>query len=91
MDRKSIELLKNIYGERWILRDLDFFPEKLSDVARVYPYSVDTYLTAIENEHFFSFATEREALEASIKIYETLKRKVPYGLLERYYLVTSKK
>lgn len=91
MDRKSIELLKNIYGDRWILRDLDFFPEKLSDAARVYPYSTDTYITAIENKHFFSFATEREAIEASIKIYETLKRKVPYGLLERYYLATSKK
>lgn len=87
----DIELAKKLFGDRWILRDLDFFPEKLSEAARVYPYTIDTYIEAIKNEHFFSFETEKEALEASIKIYKTLKRKVPYGLLERYYLATSKK
>lgn len=87
----DIELAKKLFGDRWILRDLDFFPEKLSEAARVYPYTIDTYIEAIKNEHFFSFETEKEALEASIKIYKTLKRKVPYGLLERYYLTTSKK
>lgn len=87
----DIEFAKKLFGDRWILRDLDFFPEKLSEVARVYPYTIDTYIEAIKNEHFFSFETEKEALEASIKIYKTLKRKVPYGLLERYYLATSKK
>lgn len=91
MTKKDIDRLVRIYGDRWILRDLDFFPEKLSDVAGLYPYTIDTYIEAIKNEHFFSFETEKEALEASIKIYKTLKRKVPYGLLERYYLVTSKK
>ncbi len=87
----DIEFAKKLFGDRWILRDLDFFPEKLSEAARVYPYTIDTYIEAIKNEHFFSFETEKEALEASIKIYKTLKRKVPYGLLERYYLATSKK
>lgn len=87
----DIELAKKLFGDRWILRDLDFFPEKLSEAARVYPYTIDTYIETIKNEHFFSFETEKEALEASIKIYKTLKRKVPYGLLERYYLATSKK
>lgn len=91
MDNKTIDKLVKQYGDRWILRDLDFFPEKLSEAARVYPYTIDTYIEAIKNEHFFSFETEKEALEASIKIYKTLKRKVPYGLLERYYLATSKK
>ena len=41
---------------------------------------------------FVSFETEKEALEASIKIYEkVLKQKAPYSLLERYHLVTSEK
>jgi len=87
----DVEFAKHLFGDRWVLRDLDFFPEKLSDMAELYPYTIDTYIEVIKNEHFFSFETEREALEASIKIYETLKRKVPYGLLERYYLATSKK
>jgi len=91
MNRKYIDLLKKEYGDRWILRDLDFFPEKLSDIAAIYPYEEITYVEAVKNEHFISFETEKEALEASIKIYETLNRKVPYGLLERYYLATSKK
>ena len=92
MDRKSIEVLKSIYGDRWILRDLDFFPEKLSDMARVYPYKFETYVEAVKNEGFVSFETELEALEASINIYKkVLKRKVPYGLYERYYLVLNRK
>jgi len=87
----DVDLAKKLFGDRWILRDLDFFPEKLSEAARVYPYTIDTYIEVIKNEHFFSFETEKEALEASIKVYKTLGRKVPYGLLERYYLATSKK
>ena len=92
MDRKSIDLLKNLYGDRWVLRDLDFFPEKLSDMARIYPYKYETYIEAIKNEHFVSFETEAEAIDACIKIYtKVLKRKVPYGLYERYYMAINKK
>lgn len=91
MNKETIDRLMKLYGDRWMLRDLDFFPEKLSVMCRIYPYKVDTFMNVMEGR-FVSFATEKEALEASIKIYEkVLKRKVPYGLLERYYLVTSEK
>ena len=91
MNKETIDRLVKLYGDRWMLRDLDFFPEKLSDMCRIYPYKVDTFINVMEGR-FVSFATEKEALEASIKIYEkVLKQKVPYGLLERYYLVTSEK
>ena len=92
MNEKTINSLVNRYGDRWILRDLDFFPEKLSDMCRVYPYSVSTFMDVVRGNGFVSFNTEKEALEASIKIYENvLKQKVPYGLLHRYYLAASEK
>ena len=49
-------------------------------------------MDVVRGNGFVSFNTEKEALEASIKIYEkVLKQKVPYGLLHRYYLATSEK
>lgn len=91
MNKETIDRLVKLYGDRWMLRDLDFFPEKLSVMCRIYPYKVETFMETIDGR-FISFETEKEALEASIKIYEkVLKRKVPYGLLERYYLATSEK
>ena len=75
-----------------MLRDLDFFPEKLSDMCRVYPYRVKTFMEVTTGIGFVSFETEKEALEASIEIYEkVLEQKVPYSLLKRYYIVTSEK
>ena len=92
MNNKTINRLVNQYGDRWLLRDLDFFPEKLSDMCRVYPYRVKTFMEVTTGRGFVSFETEKEALEASIEIYEkVLKQKVPYSLLERYHLVTSEK
>ena len=92
MNEKTINRLVKKYGDRWLLRDLDFFPEKLSDMCRVYPYRVKTFMEVTTGRGFVSFETEKEALEASIKIYEkVLKQKVPYSLLERYYIVTSEK
>lgn len=92
MNEETINRLVERYGDRWILRDLDFFPEKLSDMCRVYPYRVKTFMEVTTGIGFVSFETEKEALEASIKIYEkVLKQKVPYSLLERYYIVTSEK
>ena len=92
MNEDTINRLVNRYGDRWVLRDLDFFPEKLSDMCRVYPYRVKTFMEVTTGIGFVSFETEKEALEASIKIYENvLKQKVPYDLLKRYYLVTSEK
>ena len=91
MNEKTINSLVNQYGDRWLLRDLDFFPEKLSVMCRVYPYRVRTFMEVIRGNGFVSFNTEKEALEASIQIYKkVLKQKVPYGLLHRY-LVTSEK
>lgn len=92
MNEETINRLVERYGDRWVLRDLDFFPEKLSDMCRVYPYRVKTFMEVTTGIGFVSFETEKEALEASIKIYEkVLKQKVPYSLLERYYIVTSEK
>ena len=92
MNNKTIDMLVQLYGDRWMLRDLDFFPEKLSDMCRVYPYRVKTFMEVTTGIGFVSFETEKEALEASIEIYEkVLKQKVPYSLLERYHLVTSEK
>ena len=92
MNNKTINRLVNQYGDRWLLRDLDFFPEKLSVMCRVYPYRVRTFMEVTTGIGFVSFETEKEALEASIQIYEkVLKQKVPYGLLHRYYLATSEK
>ena len=92
MNEETINRLVKRYGDRWMLRDLDFFPEKLSDMCRVYPYRVKTFMEVTTCRGFVSFETEKEALEASIKIYEkVLKQKVPYSLLERYYIVTSEK
>ena len=92
MNEKTINRLVNQYGDRWLLRDLDFFPEKLSDMCRVYPYRVKTFMEVTTGRGFVSFETEKEALEASIEIYEkVLKQTVPYSLLERYYIVTSEK
>ena len=70
MDNKTIDRLVKLYGDRWVLRDLDFFPEKLSDVCRLYPYNVDTFIEVVTGSGFVSFATEKEALDASIRIYE---------------------
>ena len=92
MNEKTINRLVNQHGDRWLLRDLDFFPEKLSDMCRVYPYMRKTFMEVTTGKGFVSFKTEKEALEASIKIYEkVLKQKVPYDLLHRYYLATSEK
>ena len=92
MNEDTINRLVERYGDRWILRDLDFFLEKLSVMCRVYPYGFTTFMEVIKGNGFVSFSTEKEALEASIKIYEkVLKQKVPYGLLHRYYLTTSEK
>jgi hypothetical protein len=91
MNKETIDRLVKLYGDRWMLRDLDFFPEKLSDMCRLYPYKADTFMNVIEGG-FVSFATEKEALKASIQIYEkVLHKQVPYGLLHRYYLADSKK
>lgn len=91
-DLFNVDYLAERYGDRWVLRDLDFFPEKLSTMARLYPYTLDTYIEAIKNEGFVSFETEAEALDACIKIYtKVLKRKVPYNIYERYYKATDKK
>ena len=92
MNEETINRLVERYGDRWVLRDLDFFPEKLSDMCRVYPYRVKTFMEVTTGIGFVSFETEKEALEAIIKIYEkVLKQKLPYDLLKRYYLVTSEK
>ena len=92
MNEETINRLVERYGDRWLLRDLDFFPEKLSVMCRIYPYRVQTFMEVTTGIGFVSFETEKEALEASIKIYEkVLKQKVPYSLLERYYIVTSEK
>ena len=92
MNEDTINRLVERYGDRWLLRHLDFFPEKLSVMCRVYPYRVRTFMEVIKGNGFVSFNTEKEALEASIQIYKNvLKQKVPYSLLERYYLVTSEK
>lgn len=92
MNEETINRLVERYGDRWVLRDLDFFPEKLSDMCRVYPYRVKTFMEVTTGIGFVSFETEKETLEASIEIYEkVLKQKVPYSLLERYYIVTSEK
>ena len=92
MNEETINRLVERYGDRWVLRDLDSFPEKLSDMCRVYPYRVKTFMEVNTGIGFVSFETEKEALEASIEIYEkVLKQKVPYSLLERYHLVTSEK
>ena len=92
MNEGTINRLVERYGDRWVLRDLDFFPEKLSDMCKVYPYGVRTFMEVTTGRGFVSFETEKEALEASIKIYEkVLKQKLPYDLLKRYYLVTSEK
>ena len=92
MNEETINRLVERYGDRWVLRDLDFFPEKLSDMCRVYPYRVKTFMEVTTGIGFVSFETEKETLEASIEIYEkVLKQKVPYSLLERYHLVTSEK
>ena len=92
MNEETINRLVKRYGDRWMLRDLDFFPEKFSDMCRVYPYRVKTFMEVTTGIGFVSFETEKEALEASIEIYEkVLKQKVPYSLLERYYIVTSEK
>ncbi len=88
----NVDYLVECYGDRWVLRDLDFFPEKLSTMAKLYPYTLDTYIEAIRNEGFVSFKTEKEALDACIKIYtKVLKRKVPYGIYERYYNTSIEK
>ena len=91
MNKETIDRLVKQYGDRWMLRDLDFFPEKLSDACRIYPY-VETFMEVVTGEGFISFETEKEALDASIKIYEkVLQKQVPYGLLHRYYLADSEK
>lgn len=92
MDNKTIDRLVKQYGDRWMLRDLDFFPEKLSDMCRLYPYKVETFMEVVTGGRFVSFETEKEALDVSIQIYDkVLQKQIPYGLLERYYLVTSEK
>ena len=92
MNEETINRLVEKCGDRWMLRDLDFFPEKLSDMCKVYPYSFRTFIEVTTGNSCVSFKTEKDALEASIKIYEkVLKQKVPYSLLERYHLVTSEK
>lgn len=92
MSKKDIDRLVRLYGDRWILRDLDFFPEKLSDMCKLYPYTVDTFMKVVEEDGFISFPSEKQALDACMRIYENvLKKKVPYGLLERYYKVGSGK
>ena len=92
MNEETINRLVERYGDRWILRDLDFFPAQLSVMCRIYPSMRKTFMDVVRGNGFVSFNTEKEALEASIKIYEkVLKQKVPYGLLHRYYLVTSEK
>lgn len=50
MSKKDIDRLVRLYGDRGILRDLDFFPEKLSDACRIYPYTVDTFMEVVEGE-----------------------------------------
>ena len=92
MNKETIDRLVKLYGDRWILRDLDFFPEKLSDMCRLYLYKVETFMEVVTGSGFISFETEKEALDASIQIYENvLRKRVPYGLLERYYKVDSGK
>ena len=57
MNEKTINSLVNQYGDRWILRDLDFFPEKSSDMCRAYPYSVRTFMDVVRGNGFVSFNT----------------------------------
>ena len=74
------------YGERWILRDLDFLPEKFSDMHRFNSLYNDDVYFHILNDDFVGFKTEKEALEASLNIYaKVLKKFPPQSLLERYY------
>ncbi len=92
MKISNVDYLVEYYGDRWVLRDLDFFPEKLSTMAKLYPFTLDAYIEAIRNEGFVSFKTEKEALDACIQIYKkVLKRKVPCGLYERYYNTSTEK
>ena len=91
MNEDTINRLVEKYGDRWILRDLDLFPEKLSVMCRIYPYMRKTFMEVTTGIGFVSFETEKEALEASIEIYEkVLKQKVPYGLLHRYFVTSEK-
>jgi hypothetical protein len=49
-------------------------------------------MEVVEGDGFVSFHSEKEALDACMRIYENvLKKKVPYGLLHRYYLADSGK
>lgn len=54
MNEKTINRLVKKYGDRWLLRDLDFFPEKLSVMCRVYPYRVRTFMEVIRGNGFVS-------------------------------------
>lgn len=82
--------LRNKFENKWTLRDLDFFPEQIKTLDKSHHFNLEQWY-AFEDEHFIFFDTEKEAVEASIKIYETvLKRKIPYSLLERYYRITKK-
>lgn len=91
LSEKIIERFRAMYGEKWILRDLDFFPEKLSDIAKLYPYTTHT-LYGIVDGTFHVFSREVDALDACIKIYnDVLHIHPPYEILERYWKLTSKK
>lgn len=56
-------------GEKWFLRDFDFFPEKLSHKFEIDKY-YDSYnfIKGIEKKQFIVFNSEIDAIEASIEI-----------------------
>ena len=86
MDMLNVNYLIEQFGERWVLRDLDFFPEKFSDMHRLNKNYNDKVYFEIIYGNFVGFKTEKEALEASLKIYaKVLKKDPPRSLLERYY------
>lgn len=84
MNKKETESFVNRYGERWILRDIDFFPEKLTDMAMSYNYSWDLCVKITEGKGF-SFDTEYDAVCASIKIYKLLGKDIPVDLMRKYF------
>ena len=88
--RERIKRLAGQFGDCWVLRDLDFFPEKFSEYCIQHDYNDGVYYNGM-NGIFITFDSERDAFDASIKIYQdVLHKKVPVSLLERYWKLTSK-
>jgi hypothetical protein len=84
MDKRDCEKFAIEYGERWILRDVDLFPEKLSSAAADRDYSKNLYMNII-NGKGISFETEMDAVTASIRIYKLLGKEIPVDLMMKYF------